>query len=326
MLLDKQISDADLSTILSGGGEPIVDAVLFLIPHVGLEVRDIEVIRSLQAKTNVIPLLARSDELGLEAVESSKKRIRQQIEEKGLQCFSFHDPGTEEGTSDILAVSSATKADYDVMDASILMSSGYVQPLVATDLEKLVSSLFSVDGSAWLRHKASEKCIQWRKEQNQGRYLDMALMHRDPTKCALSPVLTANPFVQRQHWSRIEVSNWAQELRRSLEAERCEHIATQQSLVESHRRTPSRDLARRQKESPLSRQARSETRNLTHQDPLGLLHIGSSLKKNGRLTCEMMSSLGLLGCFAAWIVKVGLRSGANATSQGRLWLDLFDMI
>lgn len=326
-LLDKSISDTDLSTILSGGGESIVDAVLFLIPHTGLEVRDMEVIRSLQTKTNVIPLLARSDELESEAVESSKEIIRQQIEEQGLQCFSFHDPGTEPETSDILAVSSATKADYDVMDASILMSSGYVQPLVPTDLEKLVHSLFSVDGSAWLRHTASEKCIQWRKEQNQGLHFDMALMHRDPTKCALSPVLTVNPFVQRQQWSRIEVSNWAQGLRHSLEAERCQHVAAQRALVESHRRTPSRDLARRRKAaSPSPKQNGAEARNLTHQDPLGLLHIGSSLKRNGRLTCELMSSLGLLGCFAAWIVKVGIRSGAKATSHGRLWLDLFDMI
>lgn len=304
-----------------------MDAVLFLISHTGLEVRDIEVIRSLQAKTNVIPLLARSDELNTEVVESSKIRIRQQIEEQGLECFCFHDPGADPESSDILAVSSATKADYDIMDASILMNSGYVQPLVATDLEKLVDNVFSVDGSAWLRHTASEKCVQWRKEQNQGLNLSMALMLRDSTKRALSPVLTVNPFVQRREWSRIEVSNWAQGLRHSLEAERCEYGAAQRALVESHRRTPSRDLARRQKEGSSSPRLKgAEARNLTHQDPLGLLHIGSSLKKNGRLTCELMSSLGVFGFFAAWIVKVGLQSGAKATSQGRLWLDLFDMI
>lgn len=313
--------------ILSGGGEPIVDAVLYLVHHTGLEVRDIEAMRSLQSKTNVIPLLARSDELDYEAVELAKDRIRQQIEEQGLECFSFCDHNTDTEPLDILAVSSATKSDYEVMDASVLMSSGYVQPLIATDLERLVRHVFSVDGSAWLRHAASQKCIQWRRESAQGLHFEMALTHRDPAKCALSPVLTINPFVQRQRWSRIEVSNWAQGLRRSLEVERCQYAQAQRAVVEAHRRTPSRDLAKRRKEELLSpRQGWADTRNLTHQDPLGLLYIGSTLRRNGRLTCELMSSLGLLGCFAAWIVKVGLRSGARATGQWQLWLDLFDTI
>lgn len=303
-----------------------MDAVLYLVHHTGLDVRDIEAMRSLQSKTNVIPLLARSDELDSEAVELAKDRIRQQIEEQGLECFSFYDHVTDTEPLDILAVSSATKPDYDVMDASILMSSGYVQPLVATDLERLVRHIFSVDGSAWLRHTASQKCVQWRRDNTQGLDLEMALMHRDPAKCALSPVLTINPFVQRQRWSRIEVSNWAQGLRRSLEVERCHYAQAQKAVVEAHRRTPSRDLAKRREESLSPRQRWADTRNLTHQDPLGLLYIGSTLKRNGRLTCELMSSLGLLGCFAAWIAKVGLRSGARATGQGQLWLDLFDTI
>lgn len=304
-----------------------MDAALFLVRHTGLEVRDIETIRSLQAKTNVIPLLARSDELDADAVETSKRMIRQQIEEQGLDCFAFSDPRNDQEPCDIFAVSSATKADYDLMDASVLMSSGYVQPLVHTDLEKLVDTVFSVDGSAWLRHTASAKCIQWRRERTQGLQVDMALMHRDPAKCALSPVLTVNPFVQRRRWGRIELSNWARGLRQSLEIERCEYIATQQALVETHKRTSSQDISRRQRGEPYSpRRNDVESRILTHQDPLGLLHIGSSLKKNGRLTCELVSSLGIIGCFAAWLVKVGLRSGAKATSRGRLWLDLFDMI
>jgi len=237
-LLDKPMEDSDLWNIISGGGLSIVDAVLYMIPHTGLEVRDIECIKSLQDKTNIIPLLARSDELDADSISSAKDLIRQQIAEHGLDCFSFTTPDSDPDVVEIFSVSSATVMDHDEMDASVLMSSGYVQPLVETDLGRLVEQVFSMDGSAWLRH--------------------------------------------------------------SLETEKLHHLAQQRLAAEAHLRQRSGDLVRRPGESP-GRRRGNEQVNLVHQDPLGILPVLSQLKRNGQLTVEFLSSLGLVGCVAAWL-------------------------
>ena len=262
--------------------------------------RDIECIKSLQDKTNIIALLARSDELDADSISSAKDLIRQQIAEHGLDFFSFTAPDSDPDIIDVFSVSSATVTDHDEMDASVLMSSGYVQPLVKTDLGRLVDQVFSMDGSAWLRHCAATKCVQWRREQDHGLSLQMTLMHRDPAKCALSPVLTVNPFVERRYWSRVEVSNWAQGLRHSLETEKLHHLAQQRLEARPHRWQRSGDLVRRPGESSGRRRA-SEQINPVHQDPLGILPVLSQLKRNGQFTVEFLSSLGLIGCVAAWL-------------------------
>lgn len=262
--------------------------------------RDVECIKSLQDKTNIIPLLARSDELDTDTISSAKERIRQQIDEYGLDCFSFLTPDSDTEMVGVFSVSSATRIDYDVMDASVLMSSGYIQPLVATDLARLVDQVFSMDGSAWLRHSAATKCIRWRRDQKRGLGLDMALMHRDPSKYALSPVLTVNPFSQRRFWGRVKVSSWAQGLRHSLETEQMHHIAQKRFAAEVHRGQRSQDLVRRPRKFT-RRVNGDEPVNLIHQDPLGLLQAGSQLKRNGQLTFELLGSLGLVGCAAAWL-------------------------
>ncbi len=57
----------------------------------------------------------------------------------------------------------ATGSDHDTMDASLLMSPDYVQPLIPTDLASLVSLVFSQDGASRLRHSAAKKYTQWRR-------------------------------------------------------------------------------------------------------------------------------------------------------------------
>lgn len=61
------------------------------------------------------------------------------------------------------AVTSAVSNDEDNMDASVLMSPDYVQPLVNSDLDFLVSRIFDPEGAAWLRHSAARKFLHWRR-------------------------------------------------------------------------------------------------------------------------------------------------------------------
>jgi hypothetical protein len=267
----------------------------------GLEPVDIECIRVLQEKTNVIPLLARCDELDdEEALLSAKERLVQSIEKNGLECFPFNSSGHTPASSAIMAVSNATEADHDQVDASILMSSGYVEPLVHTDLDRLVELVFSLEGSSWLRHSAATKCVRWRREHGGGRTLQQALTLRDPSAQALSRVLAANPFVQRGHWEQIEISNWAQCLRHSLEAERLRTTALQRMTANAYREGLVTDLVRHGGKSKRKRNGQ-ETANLTHQDPLGLLHLASHMRRNGQFTVEVLTSVGVLGCVGVWL-------------------------
>lgn len=62
------------------------------------------------------------------------------------------------------AVSSALGDDSDIMDASVLMSSDYVQPLLASELSELVLRLLDPENMQWLRHCAVKRYIKWRRE------------------------------------------------------------------------------------------------------------------------------------------------------------------
>lgn len=274
----------------------------------GLGRGDIAFIREYQEKTNIVLLLARSDEIPTADVAECKERIRQQATENNLECFSFPDPemGDVETEVDVFAVSSLTKPDYDVVDASILMNSAYIQPLVPTDLATLMERVCSEEGSTLLRQSAASKCIRWRRD-HLGDYshvtANTALTFRDPAKCALSPVLTLNPFGARRHWHRVELSDWAEGLRKSLESAKLDEISRQAQEVEALRQLRTRELVRQRRQGSDRSRSRHSTPNLVHQDPLGVLHLAGLLRRNGRMALELISIPGLLGCFAALLAE-----------------------
>jgi hypothetical protein len=60
------------------------------------------------------------------------------------------------------AISSTPGPDTDTMDASLLMSPDYVQPLLPSELAALVNQVFDPESIAWLRHSAAKKFLTWR--------------------------------------------------------------------------------------------------------------------------------------------------------------------
>lgn len=95
----------------------------------------------------------------------AKTAIRSSLEAAGVGTFAFQAAdGQDVLPSSPFAVSSALSEDAETMDASVLMSSEYVQPLVSSDLAQLVDRLFDPDNAQWLRHCAVKKFIQWRRE------------------------------------------------------------------------------------------------------------------------------------------------------------------
>lgn len=305
-VLEKPLDDSDLWSLLTNGGQPNVDLVLYMVPQTGLSRGDIDFIREVQGKTNIVLLLARSDEISAKDILECKDRIRHQVSDNGLDCFSF--PGVEsecpDTEVDVFAVSSLTEPDYDVIDASILMNSAYSPPLVPTELAPLMEKICSEEGSTWLRQSAASKCIRWRKD-HLGDYSQSAthnaVTFRDPRKCALSPVLTLNPFGVRRYWHRVELSDWAEGLRRSLKSARLDEISWQPEEMEFPEQRASRGLVRRSRQASRRSRRQDSTSNMIHQDPLGVLHLAGLMRRNGRLILELISIPGILGCFAALV-------------------------
>ncbi|KAK4032222.1 hypothetical protein C8A01DRAFT_50937 [Parachaetomium inaequale] len=159
------LSDGDLLNLLGGEGGVQVDAVFYLVSN-RLRPVDIEYLRQLIPLTNIIILLAQTDLMSPSQVAASKAQIHSQLAEASIRLFSFSlppssgdHPDTNQG---IYAISSAAGPDHDTMDASLLMSPDYVQPLIPTELAHLVSHVFTPNGVARLRHAVARKYVQWR--------------------------------------------------------------------------------------------------------------------------------------------------------------------
>lgn len=256
-----------------------------------------------QCMTNVIPILARVDQLGSHEVDLAKQAVIEALADANLDYFSFAEVDTKEQDLHVYAVSTETQADYDIMDASVLMNSEYIQPLVPTDLGVLVGKIFSVDGSARLRHCAAVKCVRWRRENSHGT-TDRALQN---WSLVTRPNPGPSPTVRHmsrtdQSWSRVDFYNWASHLRQSLHAERLYHVmATRPEPNASAAESRLVPLGPDNKSEPGSKKRRKPPPR--HQDPLGILELGGLLKQKGMLALEMLSTLSLLGFVIARLTQ-----------------------
>ncbi|KAJ3483139.1 hypothetical protein NLG97_g7382 [Lecanicillium saksenae] len=294
-LLEKQMADADLISLLSNGNEPIIDAVLYMLPSTGLTGEDAGALSRLQSVTNIIPLLARSDELDEATIEDCKQTIRDELDDRNIDVFSFSPLNESDEHTGIFAVSNTTQEDSDVMDASILMNSAYMEPLVPTDLRELVESMFSLEGASRLRHSAAVKAVKWAHEQHRYHPSNSAL-----TRCTFNTgsTVTIDPFFQMKDWRRLEVSSWAQSLRHSLDSERIMTATASNQLIARATGT----VARR----PNRRDDSKKRRHVQHacdQDPLGLVRLAAQVKNTGAFAVELIGGIGVVGYLALYLMK-----------------------
>ncbi|KAK1457008.1 heat shock protein [Colletotrichum melonis] len=329
------LEDPDVLKTISGSGGLLVDAVLYMIPSSGLSATDIHYLRQLEALTNIIPLIAHADTLTLEQTAAAKKHIAQQLAEAGLGLFSF-DPLTDGvGEQHIYAASSELGSDSEVMDASLLMSSEYVQPFVPSDLSQLVENIFCVNGATWLRHAAAAKLLGWRTRhpgpsnvsgfasKSEGS-TDMWLMR--PRAGSLTPLALSrapNYAACNERLCRVQLTNWAADLQRSLANEkRMQELRAWEQAAMLSRETwrdgrsasggGGADMAlTRTRGRGECRQSLRKRRHSTgsgldwglvrHQDPLGLLQLNADFRWQGWKTLEMVGGIGILGGLA-WLL------------------------
>ncbi|KAM7191399.1 hypothetical protein V8F20_009326 [Naviculisporaceae sp. PSN 640] len=270
------LADGDMLNLLGGEGGVQVDVVFYMVTN-HLQPVDLVYLRQLAPLTNIILLLAQADLMTPEQIATSKEQILGQLNEADIRLFSFTMPSpasvnttglstdSTPGKHGLYAISTAAGSDHDIMDASLLMSPDYVQPLVSSDLSVLVDQVFSQNGAAWLRHAAARKYVQWRKSGAQpGNPHPSPRISLSPTPASLgnsaplngplsrlssdlslssrtnSHVLTpamgatssyalariADHTQREERLAQVRLANWAAELQKSLAKERAQYEST----------------------------------------------------------------------------------------------------
>ena len=211
---------------------------------------DVEYLRRLSRLTNVVPLISRSDLLSGQELALLKENIMSAFQTNSVKPFSFDQLFNGSSRPDApYAISSTASKDDETMDASLLMSPDYVQPLLESELPYLVSHIFERDTASWLRHSAAKKFVQWRSSScspatspPQDRPLSLYRplsqhQHRRQLSSVLAGTTAAtsgttsgttsyalariSDHTQREERiAQVRLANWAADLQRSLANER----------------------------------------------------------------------------------------------------------
>ncbi|KAL8872133.1 MAG: hypothetical protein Q9174_002179 [Haloplaca sp. 1 TL-2023] len=282
----------DLIRMLSGHGGSQVHLVLYLFGH---EIRpaDIDYVYQLSQITNVIPLIARADTLEPADLEDLKSSISDELNLMSIPTFSL-DPSDSHRPP--YSVTSHPSKDLENMDASLLMSSEYIQPLLPSELGFLIDHLFDADNLARLRHLSAKKLVQstW----------TLGSIRRNITNTS-DDVKGSEPM-----FSTLESGSSTLGPKRNL----------------FHSRSPSRgshSLTNRlytwAKDSEESEASLADEKSLTlprlvdfntfrfgpdqTNDPLGLLRQDEIFHLRGYRMLQLVSAFGLFGAAAVWVAR-----------------------
>lgn len=253
-------------------------------------------------------------------------------------------------TSDIKAsatcpytASSATGPDTDTMDASLLMSPEYVQPLLPSELALLVQQIFETDVLAYLRHSAAKKLITWHalhphlsriQTPAASCHGQSTLGSPNPSSLSNSGILvplgsdlsltTSNSYAlarladhtqREERLAQVRLSKWASDLQISLqrERERYERLARGERatwLVEKMgEEVRNGRVVAMDKSGALIKSDAPEAAlhyrpvRYATHDPLGLLRLNETMKTRGWVAVQVVSSFGVIGGLALWLAK-----------------------
>lgn len=199
----------------------------------------------------MIPLIAKSDTLSLEETEALRRATFQKLQHADIRPFSFN--GDAAIASHPYTVCAAPSEDNDNMDASMLMSPEYVQPLIPSELANLVQQVFDQDNIACMRHLAARKLVRAqgskaltvlghfpRPTSSPGHGRPLASLISTACSPTTSQAMVSytngmSPFVQariadhtqqEEKLAQIRLARWAGELQRSLQNERARYEAS----------------------------------------------------------------------------------------------------
>lgn len=334
--------NVDFQNLLAGNGGSQVDAILYLISHDTLST-DVECIRKLSELSNVIPIIPKADTLTPIQISTLKLHFHEKSREAGIKPFLF---GLNEASIDFqppYAVSSAKGSDPETMDASILMSPDYVQPLIPSELNTLVDQIFNRDNLAWLRHSAAKKLLQRASALQPSipstpappggsNALWQAASAASPPSYAMARITDYTRNEDRM--AQVRLAQWATDLQRSLqnERERYAELARGEravwlteklgecvvdgSLVPLSQ-TPGFGLREK------SLRSHSYRFGISPQDPLGLVGWVDDLGRRSWVLVQIVGSVGVVGGLALWLARTwGLPTRSLTDMRVDYWCSL----
>lgn len=258
------------------------------------------------------------------------------------------DPSQTSDTPIVWPVSSASSTDDDNMDASLLMDSAYIQPLVPSGLSDLVRTIFNPDNAARLRHLSARKFLAWRRTHTQSSSPQNTAAEHQTTNAPASSILSS-PSASQVLVSRPNVSTgspayaltrWATDLQQSLRNERdryqrvpsedrrgwlIERWRNSDSPAHSGGRKHNTEKAHDLEKADLVTGSKNDASPLNHcagplQDPLGLLACNDMIRRNGTIIARILGGCGILGAIALWAMKTwGWGSNDEAGHWGGGW-------
>ena len=325
--------ESDIVGLLSGSGGSQVDVVFYLIsqgkpvhspwPIVvadnGLDIKheDLVFLQRLAALTNVVPLVAKSDTLSPEELEMQRRSIAEHLHQAKVKSFT---PDIEGAKAAPYTICSAPSDDDDNMDASLLMSPDYVQPLVPSELSLVLQQIFEKETVSCLRHLAAKKLLH---------------VHRHPTAAIipnsnlstpqLSPYLQArlaDHTQQEEKLAQIKLAKWASDLQSSLRSERARYeaiaqgertmwlteklgayVGDQDGIAEGDSAVTLRNKRAASGKTSAIRYTANSRGMLDAGDPLGLLKWNEAMKRRGWVVFQVVGVSSVMGALAMWAAR-----------------------
>ncbi|KAL8708192.1 MAG: hypothetical protein Q9220_006862 [cf. Caloplaca sp. 1 TL-2023] len=349
-------SKGDLIAMLSGNGGTQVDAVLYLIGE-ELKPADLDFLQRLSQLTNVIPLLAKADTRAPENIDEFKCSISDDLTRLGIRCFPF---AADDLPAPPYAVCSAISNDEDNMDASLLMSSNYIQPLLPSELGILITHLLDTDNIARMRYLAAKKLVQ---SKSALQLLSTATSSQatpvpDPTSSfTTSQTLSAlnssrlQPYRhdrlveytrQEEKRAQIRLAKWANDLRRTMRDERAQFEELQQEERSAWLARKMEECDNTSSSAAVSpnhydekHMVRSELANVVHHsssslfgaatnanDPLGLFYYDEYVRRHGWRIFQVVGAFGVCSAVAVWVARnVSMGCGSGSGGSWISWGD-----
>ncbi|KAL8792950.1 MAG: hypothetical protein Q9195_004447 [Heterodermia aff. obscurata] len=329
-------SEGEIVSMMGGDGGSQVDLVLYMITQ-DIKPADLDFIRRLSAMTNVVLLIAKADLLTTEQVEASKTAMLRELEAAGIKPFTLLSDASQ---SPFYTVCSALSKDEENMDASLLMSPDYVQPLVHSELATLVQDIFTKDHVSRLRHLAAVKLLRHRTSsqplptsplspsplnilQSSG-LLSSFTTTTSPTtsQTLITQPRIASSYVQariadhtqrEEKLAQVRLAKWAGDLQRGLSNERARYEALargERALWLTQRlgecvHEGSLLPAAGAPGPPQTWSADAATRSglVDAGDPLGLLRWSEGVRRRGWIAFQIVGGFGVLGAVAVWMAR-----------------------
>ena len=347
-------TEGDVVAMLTGAGGSQVDLVLYMISQgmqppicwhdeqysqsiIGIKHEDIIYLERLAMVTNVIILITKSDTLSPEETEVLRRSITEQLNHSNIRQFQFP---SESARQPPFTVCSTPSDDDDNMDASILMSSDYIQPLIPSELGVLIKQVFEKDMAACLRHMAANKLVKScygsmaltlptavpralsnpipaSPESSSSPSLQTMVMHAGIGISPFTQARIADHTQQEEKLAQLRLAKWAADLQRSLQNERARYETLAKGDRANWLHEKLEEVAEEDSSSHISTSIKDPGRRhyrrqsglpyqssfVDRDDPLGLLQWNDFIKERGWVALQVAGSFGILGAVAVWVAR-----------------------